>query len=53
MIHKYSLYGTNIVLDTASGAVHIVDDIAYDLIDENDSSLKDLDYLKEKRYGIK
>ena len=52
MIHKYSLYGTNIVLDTASGAVHIVDDIAYNLIDENDTSLKDLEYLKQ-RYGAK
>lgn len=32
MIHQYKLGGLNIVLDTCSGAVHIVDDIAYDMI---------------------
>ena len=33
MIHKYKLNGYNIVLDTNSGGVHIVDDITYDLLD--------------------
>ena len=33
MIHKYKLYGYNIVLDVNSGAVHVVDDLFYDLID--------------------
>lgn len=32
MIHQYKLNGYNIVLDTYSGAVHVVDDIAYDII---------------------
>ena len=32
MIHQYKLNGYNIVLDVFSGAVHIVDDIAYDII---------------------
>ena len=32
MIHQYKLNGYNIVLDTASGSVHIVDDVAYDII---------------------
>ena len=32
MIHQYKLGGYNIVLDCCSGAVHIVDDIAYDII---------------------
>ena len=32
MIHQYKLGGYNIVLDICSGAVHAVDDIAYDLI---------------------
>lgn len=32
MIHQYKLNGFNIVLDTYSGAVHVVDDIAYDII---------------------
>ena len=33
MIHKYKLNGYNIVLDVNSGAVHIVDDLAYDILD--------------------
>ncbi len=33
MIHKYKLNGYNIVLDTNSGGVHVVDDITYDLLD--------------------
>ncbi len=32
MIHQYKLNGFNIVLDICSGAVHAVDDIAYDII---------------------
>lgn len=33
MIHKYKMLDMNIVLDIYSGAVHIVDDIVYDMID--------------------
>ncbi len=32
MIHQYKLNGYNIVLDTFSGAVHVVDEVAYDII---------------------
>ncbi|MBQ9408617.1 MAG: thioether cross-link-forming SCIFF peptide maturase [Clostridia bacterium] len=32
MIHQYKLGGFPIVLDTCSGAVHVVDDIAYEII---------------------
>ncbi|MBQ9263371.1 MAG: thioether cross-link-forming SCIFF peptide maturase [Clostridia bacterium] len=32
MIHQYKLGGLPIVLDTCSGSVHVVDDIAYDII---------------------
>ena len=32
MIHQYKLGGYNIVLDVCSGAVHAVDDVAYDMI---------------------
>ncbi len=32
MIHRYKLGGLNIVLDTCSGSVHAVDEIAYELI---------------------
>ena len=32
MVHQYKLGGYNIVLDVCSGAVHAVDEIAYDII---------------------
>jgi len=32
MIHRYQLDGMNIVLDTCSGSVHAVDEIAYEMI---------------------
>ena len=32
MVHQYQLNGYNIVLDTCSGAVHVVDEVAYDMI---------------------
>ena len=32
MVHQYKLNGYNIVLDTCSGAVHVVDEVVYDMI---------------------
>ncbi len=32
MVHQYQLNGCNIVLDTCSGAIHAVDEVAYDVI---------------------
>ena len=32
MIHQYKLNGYNIVLDVYSGSVHLVDEVAYDII---------------------
>ena len=32
MVHQYKLNGYNIVLDTCSGAIHAVDEVAYDII---------------------
>ena len=32
MVHQYKLLGYNIVLDVCSGSVHVVDDVAYDII---------------------
>ena len=32
MVHQYKLNGYNIVIDVYSGAVHVVDDVAYDII---------------------
>ncbi len=33
MVHQYKLNGFHIVLDTCSGAVHVVDEVAYDVIE--------------------
>ena len=38
MIHQYKLNGYNIVLDVYSGSVHVVDDLAYDVIAMYESS---------------
>ena len=32
MIHQYQLGGYNIVLDVCSGSVHVVDEVAYEII---------------------
>lgn len=42
MIHQYKLGGYNIVLDVCSGAVHVVDNVAYDVI----SAFEDPDRAK-------
>ncbi len=41
MLHQYKLNGYNIVLDTCSGSVHSVDDVAYDIIGMYENSSKD------------
>ena len=41
MLHQYKLNGYNIVLDTCSGAVHVVDDVAYDIIAEYENKSRD------------
>ena len=49
MIHQYKLGGYNIVLDVCSGAVHAVDEVAYDIISlfENEKREKVIDKVKE------
>ncbi len=46
MVHQYVLNGFHIVVDTCSGAVHVVDEVAYDIIAlfENDTA----DLITEK-----
>ena len=34
MVHQYKQNGYNIILDTCSGSVHTVDDVAYDIIEK-------------------
>ena len=52
MIHQYKLGGYNVVLDVCSGAVHVVDEVAYDIIGmfEAHSEEEILAAMKEK-YG--
>lgn len=40
MIHQYKSGGFNVVLDVASGAIHCVDEVAYDVISEFEKSDK-------------
>ena len=41
MIHQYKLGGYNVVLDICSGAAHVVDDIAYDIIEIYEKQTRD------------
>ena len=41
MLHQYKLNGYNIVLDTCSGSVHSVDEVAYDIIAMYESATAD------------
>ena len=41
MLHQYKLGGYNIVLDTCSGSVHSVDEVAYDIIAMYESATAD------------
>ena len=54
MIHQYKLGGFNIVLDVCSGSVHVVDDIAYDIISIFETEDKDgiIARMSEKYLGL-
>lgn len=41
MVHQYKNNGYNIVLDVNSGKVHVVDDLAYDIIEMYENNSKD------------
>lgn len=53
MIHQYQLNGYNIVIDTYSGSVHVVDDLAYEIIAlyEHAAPEQILTIMKEKHYS--
>ncbi len=50
MVHCYKLNGYNIVLDTCSGSVHSVDEVAYDIIEmyKSHSAEQITDYILDK-----
>ena len=41
MIHKFSMNGYNIVLDVDGGSVHILDYVAYELVDLYEENTKE------------
>ena len=49
MVHQYKNNGYNIVLDVNSGAVHVVDDVTYEIIPLFEKSTKEeiIEQLKE------
>ena len=53
MIHQYKLGGYNIVLDVCSGAIHVVDEVAYDIIEmfENSTRQDIISSMTEKYAG--
>ena len=53
MIHQYKLGGYNIVLDVCSGGVHVVDDVAYDIISLFETTAREdvLTAMKDKYLG--
>ena len=53
MIHAYKQLGLNIVLDVCSGSVHVVDEVAYDIIEmyENNDTEKIIEVILEKYKG--
>ena len=53
MVHQYKLNGYNIVLDTCSGSVHVVDDVAYDIIEccKEKTAEETADYITGKYKG--
>ena len=52
MIHQYKLNGYNIVLDIYSGAIHVVDEIAYDIIGMfEEASADEITAAMMEKYG--
>ena len=52
MVHQYKLNGYNIVLDTASGSVHAVDEVAYDIIEMyKTSTAEEITEVITKKYA--
>jgi len=54
MVHQYKNNGYNIILDVNSGAVHVVDDIVYDIVPLfEDMSLEEIKEKLEEKYSEK
>jgi len=54
MVHQYKNNGFNIILDVNSGAVHVVDDIVYDIVPLFETmNLEEIKEKYEKKYSEK
>ena len=52
MIHKYRLNGYNIIMDVNSGAVHVTDDVTFDMVgDDGGVSMPDMEEQRRKYAG--
>ncbi|NSW89995.1 MAG: thioether cross-link-forming SCIFF peptide maturase [Firmicutes bacterium] len=52
MLHKFTLYGTNIVLDINNGAVHVFDPVAFEVLDYiKDYSEREIIEILGGKYG--
>lgn len=53
MVHQYKLNGYNIVLDTNSGSVHSVDEVAYDIIElYKQKNADEIVKIITEKYGV-
>ena len=53
MVHQYKMNGYNIVLDSESGSIHTVDDVAYDVIELYENTPRDeIVATVSERHGI-
>ncbi|MGE4283975.1 MAG: thioether cross-link-forming SCIFF peptide maturase [Clostridia bacterium] len=53
MIHKFSMSDINIVVDVYSGAVHVVDDVVYDMLDDSvEYNKQEVIALLKHKYAI-
>ena len=51
MVHQYKLNGYNIVLDTCSGSVHVVDEVAYDIISfYKEKTIEEITVILQEKY---
>ena len=52
MIHQFKNNGVNIVMDINSGAIHVVDDLTYDLIQAHDTgvSYEGIEAMLKEKY---
>lgn len=52
MIHKFTIDGVNIVTDVNSGAVHVVSDLVYSLIESDDKDLETVKKFSEAEISV-